>query len=203
MKVIDESHRMMESEEYKLLKQFKDYSRTHQSEMLLQKDLQESRLREQRLKKILEEDDPFYFCEHSNLLIRINTFQTKKKVHFENSRFHNNNLKLFKISNEDLSNKLEFFDNNCYALKELIKDSIKSIFKNSIKSYGLNQDVETLFKQVKNLRSNSLIHITKCYLNPISFDLDSAVNINVKISKHRTYKIQLQPKTNALQGPCH
>ncbi len=170
--------------------------------MLLQKDLQESRLREQRLEKILEEDNPFYFCEHQNLLTRIITFQTKKKVHFENSRYQNNNLKLFKISNADLSNKLEFFDNNCYALKELIKDSIKSIFKNSIKNYGLNEDIETLFKQVKNLRSNSLIHITKCYLNPLSFDLDSAVNINVQISKHRTYKISLQPKTYSLQASC-
>jgi hypothetical protein len=104
-------------------------------------------------------------------------------------------LKLYKISNEDLSNKLEFFDNNCFSLKELIKDSIKSIFKNSIKDYGLNEDIETLFKQVKNLRSNSLIYIIKCYLNPITLDLDSAVNINVQISKHRTYKIQLQPRT--------
>ena len=147
--------------------------------MLLQKDLQQSRLREQRLKKILEEDNPFYYCEHENLLSRIKTIRAERKVHFENSRSHNNNLKLYKISNEDLSRKLEFFDNNCYALKELIKDSIKSIFKNSIKNYGLNEDIETLFKQVKNLRSNSLIHITKSYLNPITFDLDSAVNINV------------------------
>ena len=42
----------------------------------------------------------------------------------------------------------------------------------------MSEDVENLFKQVKNLRSNSLIHITKCYLNPICKDLDSVVNIN-------------------------
>ena len=50
--------------------------------MLLQKDLQQSRLREQRLKKILEEDNPFYFYERENLLSRIKTIRTEKKVHF-------------------------------------------------------------------------------------------------------------------------
>jgi len=78
-----------------------------------------------------------------------------------------------------LSNRLEKFDNDCYFLKELIKQSIKSIFKHSIKNYGMKEDVDNLFKQVKNLRSNSLIYITKCYLSPICQDLDVAVNINV------------------------
>ena len=89
--------------------------------------------------------------------------------------------------------KLENFDNDCYTLKEEIKQSIKSIFKNSIKNYGMSEDVETLFKKVKNLRSNSLIHITKCYLNPICQDLDSVENTNVQVSKFRTYKISLFP----------
>ena len=89
--------------------------------------------------------------------------------------------------------KLENFDNDCYTLKEEIKQSIKSIFKNSIKNYGMSEDVETLFKKVKNLRSNSLIHITKCYLNPICQDLNLVENINVQVSKFRTYKISLFP----------
>ena len=45
--------------------------------------------------------------------------------------------------------KLENFDNDCYTLKEEIKQSIKSIFKNSIKNYGMSEDVETLFKKGK------------------------------------------------------
>lgn len=146
------------------------------------------------MQKILEEDNPFYYCEHEGLLIRTD-HQVKSSVHAENSSVQTNNLKSYKISQMDLSSRLEKFDNDCYALKELIKQSIKSIFKHSIKNYGMKEDVETLFKQVKNLRSNSLIYITKCYLNPICQDLDSAVNINVQVSKYRTYKISLHPRS--------
>ena len=59
----------------------------------------------------------------------------------------------------------------------------------------MKEDVDTLFKQVKNLRSNSLIYITKCYLSPICQDLDAAVNINVQVSNYRTYKITLHPRS--------
>ena len=141
----------------------------------------------------MEEDNPFLYCEHENLLARIDS-HIGSSVHAENSTKQNNNLKTYKISQTLLSRKLEKFDNDCYALKNLIRESIKSIFKHSIKNYGMEQDVETLFKQVKNLRSNSLIYITQCYLNTICQDLDGAVKINVYISEKRRYMITLHPK---------
>lgn len=141
----------------------------------------------------MEEDNPFLYCEHENLLARVDS-HIGSSVHAENSTKQTNNLKTYKISQTLLSRKLEKFDNDCYALKNLIRESIKSIFKHSIKNYGMEQDVETLFKQVKNLRSNSLIYITQCYLNPICQDLDGAVKINVYISEKRKYMITLHPK---------
>ena len=141
----------------------------------------------------MEEDNPFLYCEHENLLTRIDS-HIGSSVHAENSTKQTNYHKTYKISQTLLSRKLEKFDNDCYALKNLIKESIKSIYKHSIKNYGMEQDVETLFKKVKNLRSNSLIYITQCYLNLICQDLDGAVKNNVCISDKRKYLITLHPK---------
>ena len=156
---IDESHTMMQSEEFRLLSMHRRYNELNQQQMLLEKDLREAELREQRLRKIVEEDNPFYYCEHEALLIRID-HSFRCNVHAENSSIQTNNLKSYRISDTDLSSKLLKFDNDCYALKELIKQSIKAVYRHSIRNYGMKDDVETLFKQVKNLRSNSLIYIT-------------------------------------------
>lgn len=156
---IVKSHTMMQSEEFRLLSMHRRYNELNQQQMLLEKDLRESELREQRLRKIVGEDNPFYYCEQEALLTRID-HNIRCNVHAENSSIQTNNLKSYRISDTDLSSKLLKFDNDCYALKELIKQSIKAVYKHSIRNYGMKDDVETLFKQVKNLRSNSLIYIT-------------------------------------------
>ena len=65
----------MQSEEYRLMSMYRGFNELNQQYMLLEKDL-----REYCVKKILEENNPFYYCEHEDFLIK-HVHQIKSNLH--------------------------------------------------------------------------------------------------------------------------